>query len=215
MSPSEAAAARLFETTTRGIEERFGSEPKKMDFIAGGMSELARVAAELTRRDLNKLTMPAPERQRAAFARLLVEQLAEHLPVDQDPLARARARGLLAQRDLLSVEGPALRAAEVAATLKVTRQAIDKRRRAGQLLAVTTGGRGYHYPAWQFTPTGLLPGLQPVLAALKLHPPWAQLRFFVSGNHRLSGKRPLDCLRGRQVHRVLEAAAVFGEQGAA
>ncbi len=215
MAPSDGQAARLLETTTRRIEERFGREPKKLAFIVSGMDELARVAADLSPDELRGLALTTTEGRGAGFAKVLVERLAEHLPIEDDPLAKARARGILAQRELLAVEGPALSATEVAAALKLTRQAIDKRRGAGRLLAVSTGARTYHYPAWQFTQTGVLAGLEQVLAELKLQPPWAQLRFFVSGNHRLSGKRPLDCLRRGQVERVIKAAAQFSEQGAA
>jgi hypothetical protein len=45
--------------------------------------------------------------------------------------------------------------------------------------------------------------------------PSAQARFFVTENDRLGGKRPLDVLRRGHLVRVLGAASVFGEHGAA
>jgi hypothetical protein len=145
----------------------------------------------------------------------LVERLADRLLVGGDPLAKARLRGALAQRELLSADGGALGGVEVATFLGVSRQAVDKRRKAGQLFAVELPRRGYLYPAWQLTGTGVLPGLEEVLAALHDHDPWAQARFFVTGNTRLGGKRPLDRLRRGEVEAVLRAARMFDEHGAA
>jgi hypothetical protein len=145
----------------------------------------------------------------------LVERLADRLLIVGDPLAKARLRGALAQRELLAADGGALSGAELATLLGVSRQAIDKRRKAGQLLAVELPRRGYLYPAWQVTEAGVLPGVVEVLAALRAHDAWAQARFFVTGNLRLGGKRPLDRLRRGDVEAVLRVARTFGEHGAA
>jgi hypothetical protein len=145
----------------------------------------------------------------------LVERLADRLLIVDDPLGKARLRGALAQRELLSGDGGALSGAEVATLLGVSRQAVDKRRKAGQLFAVELPRRGYLYPAWQLTGTGVLPGVAEVLAALRHLDPWAQARFFVSGNARLGGKRPLDRLRRGDLDAVLRAAGAFDEHGAA
>jgi hypothetical protein len=145
----------------------------------------------------------------------LVERLADRLLIVGDPLAKARLRGALAQRELVAADGGALSGAEIATLLGVSRQAVDKRRKAGQLLAVELPRRGYLYPAWQVTDAGVLPGVVEVLAALRDHDPWAQARFFVTGSTRLGGKRPLDRLRRGDVEAVLRAARAFGEHGSA
>jgi hypothetical protein len=147
-----------------------------------------------------------------------VERLADRLLLEGGPLDKARLRGAIAQRELLSADGGALSGAEVAARLGVTRQAVDKRRKAGQLLAVELPRRGLRYPAWQLAgtrPGGVLPGVVEALAALRDHDSWAQARFFVTGNVRLGGKRPLDRLRRGDVAAVLRAAHAFGDHGAA
>jgi hypothetical protein len=147
--------------------------------------------------------------------RVLVERLADKVLPTSDPLAKARLRGAVAMRELLGADGGALSAAEVGALLGVSRQAVDKRRRAGQLLAVDLPRRGLLYPAWQFTEQGsTLPGLGEVLAALREHDPWARARFFVTGNDRLEGRRPLDALRNGELEPVLAAAGEFGRHGA-
>ncbi len=208
MAPSQAQAEDL-EDALRSIERRFDGQPRRLRFIMGGIRELSRVAAHLSEEQLRQL--PGDDE----FPRALVERLADHLPIAPDPLARARTRGLLAQREMLGVEGPPVAVGQVAQHLRISRQAVDKRRQAGKLLAVSPGSRSFLYPGWQFTETGVLTGLQGTLQALAAHPPWACLRFFVTGNHRLGGKRPLDLLREGRVEKVLKAAKAFGEHGAA
>jgi hypothetical protein len=172
--------------------------------------ELLRVVAAVT------TDVPDRDLHRSEGLRLLVERLADRfLPLDA--LAKARLRGILVMRELLAGDGGALSASDVAKTLGISRQAVDKRRQAGQLLAIEMPKRGWLYPAWQFKKTGtVLEGVPEVLQALAEHDPWAQVRFFVSGNDRLGGKRPVDLLaRGQNLDKLLLAAAAFEEQGAA
>jgi hypothetical protein len=133
---------------------------------------------------------------------------------DQDPLAMARLRGIEAKRRILTDEGGMLSAEKVGETLTISRQAVDKRRKAGRLIAVSLGRRGFGYPAWQFTERGTLPHLETVLDALKQHDGWTKLVFFTSENAAINGKRPLDVLRSGDVEKVLAAACIYGEQGA-
>jgi biotin operon repressor len=133
----------------------------------------------------------------------------------EDPLLTARLRGIEAKQQLLKAEGGILSVEEVAKLLSISRQAVDKRRRSGQLIAVSPGRRGYAYPAWQFTENGTLPGLQTILQALRHHDEWMQIAFMLNANTRLKGRRPLDELRQGQVDAVVEAAKAYGAQGAA
>lgn len=147
----------------------------------------------------------------------IVLRALEAAPLEHpDPLRPARLRGLQAARALLEREGGTLTAEEVAEHLGVTRQAVDKKRNAGKLLAVSRGSRSVLYPAWQFTPQGILQGLEPVLAALDENQtdPWAKLSFFLGENLRLGGDSPLTALRAGRTAEVLAAARNFGEQGA-
>lgn len=133
-----------------------------------------------------------------------------------DPLAIARLRGKVAMHEVLGQEGGALTASQVGEVLGISRQAVDKRRKGGQLLALSLPRRGLLYPAWQFRETGApLGGFVEVLDALSDHDPWAQARFFLDGTDRLGGKRPLDVLRDGDLEAVLDAARAFGEHGAA
>ena len=132
----------------------------------------------------------------------------------EDPLNAARLRAVQARQELLNAEGGVLSGEAVAARLGVTRQAVDKRRRAGTLLAVDTGRRGHLYPAWQLNETGALFGLSSVLKELADHPPWARMHFFLTGDRRLGGRTPLVALRAGAVDEVRRAARNYGEHGA-
>lgn len=60
--------------------------------------------------------------------------------LEHDPLAAAKARGIEKQRDLLAAEGGAAGVEELAHALHVSRQAVDKRRRAGTRSGCLVGG---------------------------------------------------------------------------
>lgn len=135
----------------------------------------------------------------------------ETLAPVRDPLAGARLRGLDAKRSLLESEGGSITSAEAAGMLKITRQAIDKRRNEGKLLAVELGRKGYHYPSWQFD----LEGLEDVLSALGDRDFWEKLSFFLNPSSLLADRTPLEVLRkGKgQVELVVRAARSHGEHG--
>jgi len=133
----------------------------------------------------------------------------------EDPLTRARLDGLRARQELLAKEGGTLSAGQVAELLGISRQAVYKRQRGGRLLAIDCGRRGLAYPAWQFGPEGVLPGLEEVLAVLAEQDPWMQLAFFVTADSALGDETPLANLREGDLQAVLRAARLYGEHGAA
>ena len=106
----------------------------------------------------------------------------------EDPILAAKLRGLELRKDMLKIAGGALTSERVAEVLNVSRQAVDKRRAANQLLALTQGKRGYSYPGFQFGDGKTLKGLEEVLANLRSLDPWMQLRFFTSPHERLNQK---------------------------
>jgi hypothetical protein len=104
--------------------------------------------------------------------------------------------------------------AEVAKLLGLSRQAVDKRRRAGRLLGLSIGRRGFLYPTWQFTESGVLPGLEEVLEDLSDHDSWMQLVFMLTPDAWLDEETPLAELRRGNLDRVRIAAQMLGEHGA-
>jgi hypothetical protein len=126
----------------------------------------------------------------------------------------ARLRGIEAKRRIVRKEGGLLSAERVGEILTMSRQAVEKRRKAERLIGVSLGRRGFGYPAWQFSERGTLPGLETVLDALKSHDGWTKLAFFTSENTATGGRKPLDVLRVGEMDKVLAAARTYGEQGA-
>ena len=58
-------------------------------------------------------------------------------------------------------------------------------------------------------------GLEDVLQALEGHDEWMQIAFFLGKNPRLGGETPVDMLKAGELKRVVNAAQVYGEHGAA
>ena len=128
-----------------------------------------------------------------------------------DPLGPARLRGLRAQDWILNAEGGTLSAVQIGDALRLSRQAVDKRRKQGTLIGLDLGRRGYAYPAWQVGPRGMLAGLPTVLAELRTESPWAQAAFFLTPNDWLDGETPLSSLRRGEIERVENAARYLGD----
>jgi hypothetical protein len=132
-----------------------------------------------------------------------------------EPLAPAFIRGIEARQRLIEEHGGTLTAEQVAQTIGISRQGVEKRRQAGKLVALTTGRHGYRYPVWQFSDSGTLPGLEEVLGVLAGHDEWMQTLFFVSKHPRLGDHTPTELLKSGELMRVLDAAQLYGEQGLA
>jgi hypothetical protein len=193
--------------------ESYNAEASRAMFLQRAREALRDVVLHLDREELqDALSSPSDA---ASLLHALTRPGVAGVFTQADPLAKARLRGLGRRDALLATEGGVLSSEACATKLHVSRQAIDKRRLAGKLLALDVGRRGYLYPAWQLVPEGVLPGLEEVLVELVAHPPLAKARFFLSANARLAGERPLDLLRRRAVLPVIKAAKAFAEQGAA
>ncbi|KYF66317.1 hypothetical protein [Sorangium cellulosum] len=192
---------------------QFDGEPLRVAFLARGIDALTQVAARLDQSELGEVV--ASPSNADALLTALAQPSAVGLFSAADPLTPARLRGLQARDALLAAEGGTLTAEDVGEVLHLSPDAIEARRAAGRLLAVDVGRRGHLYPAWQFADEGVLPGFEEILALLAEHPPLAKMRFFLSGNHRLDGERPLDRVRRGDLDAVRRAARTFGEHGAA
>ncbi len=130
-----------------------------------------------------------------------------------EPLASPYLKGLEVQQQLLHRAGGLMTAEEVAKVLRLTRQAVDKRRQNGKLIAIPQGQRGFGYPICQFDSKGPIAGLEQTLTALNERDGWSQLTFLLSPNSLLENRAPLDLLRAGSVERVVNVAGTFGEQG--
>jgi len=148
------------------------------------------------------------------LARLLSDTAALGVSLDTvDPLAEAVARGAETKQALLRDAGGGWSSTRVAMHLGITRQAVDKRRRAGKLLALRSGAGDYVYPVCQFTDDGVLAGLDRVLAAFAPSGGWTRLDVLLAPAEEIGGVSPLDALRAGDADGAVLAASLFGEQG--
>lgn len=190
----------------------------------GSRQALARTFLERSTRMLERLSAAAPANvlQQALAAPSDVGGVATLLsnlaPLDLDlspidPLVEALARGVKAKRDLLRRAGGGLTATQAAAALGISRQAVDKRRLRGTLLAVPNGSGDYLYPACQFDTGGVVPNLEEALKAFQIRDPWTQLSVLISKAPSLSMRTPIAALRAGDLDRVRATLDSFGEQG--
>jgi len=128
-----------------------------------------------------------------------------------EALQRARDRGASYRTGVIA-RGDMLGSDAVAERLGVSRQAVDKKRRAGELLALSWGSRRLHYPAWQLEPGILGEALKRVLAPLKGEDPWLIYRFFTTPEAALADATPLEALRAARVDEVVAAAQAYADR---
>jgi hypothetical protein len=111
-----------------------------------------------------------------------------------DLLAPLIARGAQQKTQLLRQAGGTRSTGEVSKILGISREALQKRRCDGQLLAVPHGDH-YLYPACQFLGDRVVPGLDEVLQDIGLDRPWAALAFLMTPDDQLGNLSPLTALQ--------------------
>lgn len=205
VEPAAVAAATRFLEASRSDESHALLAARTLAWLAHGVGSLDRSATK------EVLASPSNEDAVTAMIERLVIESSE-----QSPLIRARLRGARRRLELLEAEGSWISAEETALRLGKSRDALDKRRTRGTILALPKGGE-YVYPEWQFdesTRDGLLPGLRDVLKDFGVQSPWMRLEFLLAHHEELGGDRAIDALRASEVERVRQLAASYGEQGA-
>ncbi len=205
-------AAAVAELLGELLEER-AVKPIERAFLARGIRGLISLVSTMESGAVEKAVAEATDL--GVMLSAMESKSGLRLITRDGPLAAARLRGLQAKLDLLERAGGALPPREVAALLRMSRQAVGKRRAAGTLLGVRTGRRGYDYPGCQFVDGGVVEGLADVLSAFDDDvDPWMRLAFLVTANDALGGEPPLDVLRRGEVDAVVRAARIYGEHGA-
>lgn len=196
-APSQAAAA------ARAVLAA-AADPARAPFVTRGLRMLATMSTGLSRADL-AAAAGAQSDAGTLLAALTNTAMLAAFRTD-DPLLEARAQGAAAKQWLIEAEGGLRPGADLAAMLGISRQAVDKRRKAGALIALELGRRGYGYPAWQVHQGRSLPGLSRVISALPDDTPLMRMAFLLGPNSWLDERRPLDLLRSGEVEPVIAAA---------
>lgn len=100
---------------------------------------------------------------------------------------------------------------EAARRMNMSREALNNRRKSGQVLGLEAGKRGYRYPSWQFE-DAIVPVLSDVLKALSSLDPWAQYLFFKQPEPLLKGEAPLNLLRQGKLDEVTRVARLLAAE---
>jgi hypothetical protein len=132
-----------------------------------------------------------------------------------DPFADAIARGAEAKQELLRDAGGGWSSTQVAKHLGISRQAVDKRRRANKLLALQSGRGDYVYPTCQFTDDGVIAGIDRYLGAFPPSSGWPKLDVLLAPAEEIGNVTPLDALKRGNVDDAVHVASGFGTQGGA
>lgn len=203
-------------TTARSRTRRAASRPQEPDlraiFRRRTEALIDRIAGQASDESI-AAALEAPS-DVGGLARLLSDMAPLGVELERiDPFAEAIARGAEAKQELLRDAGGSWSSTRVAAHLGMTRQGVDKRRRAGKLLALQSGQADYLYPLCQFTDDGVLAGIDRFLAACPPSGGWTRLDLLLTPAEEIGGVSPLDALRRGDVAAAVRAAATFGELG--
>jgi len=144
-----------------------------------------------------------------ALAMVLTSAAADPAVSRLDPKAELIAAGAVRKAELLQQAGGVFGSGEAASVLGITRQAVEKRRKAGTIIAVPAGD-DFRYPACQFDANGMVPGLDAILREMPIRSNWMRLEWLLTADDALGGASPLDALRLGRKAEVLEVARSHG-----
>ena len=180
-------------STTVGF--MISADPVRAAFQRRSLEALDRIASTATLENLAE-ALAAPT-DVGTLARVLGDNdVVGTAVVSLEPLAPLIARNAEHRLELLEAAGGTLNASEVALLLNVSRQAVDKRRRANGLLALRQGG-DWRYPRCQFDEArhDVVADLPHFLREAKIANPWVLLDLLLTPDDVLRGKTPLEILR--------------------
>jgi hypothetical protein len=112
-----------------------------------------------------------------------------------------------------TTEGGAWTGAELNERFGLNPSTLHRRRKEHRIVFWRDAQHEFHYPKWQFTPTGaLITGIDEVLDTFKSSDEWRIMRYFLVPRHQLGERTPLDLLRSGEVAKVLAHAKAHGEE---
>lgn len=115
--------------------------------------------------------------------------------------------------ELQAAEGGSWTGQELQGRYKLTSAVLHRRRKEHRIIYWRDARNDFHYPKWQFTPSGAsLPGIQEVLEMFQSQDEWRVMRYFLGKRAQLAGQRPLDLLRQGEVEKVIAHAKIHVEE---
>lgn len=199
------------ESASPGFLLNVHAEPDSVQaaFLRRALSALERIARSVPSKTLTE-ALAAPTDVGSLAQLLSRSELVGSAVTELDPLAPALARNVEHRQTLLNLAGGVISADAAGQILGITRQAVDKRRRAGSLLAVREGS-DWRYPACQFADGEVVAGIPDVVRGLGSSSPWVVLDFLLTPDTVLAGRTPLEALKAGDRDPVLRL--VRGLQG--
>jgi hypothetical protein len=97
---------------------------------------------------------------------------------------------------------------EAALRLRMSREALNKRRQAGKALGLEAAKRGVRYPRWQFEDR-VRPSIAELLLLLSHLDSWGHYLFFTRREPLLGGATPLAALRRGKAAEVIRVARLL------
>lgn len=181
--PTSSRAHRSTGTDRHFLQEAFVRRS------AAAIERIARMADEATLVD----AVAAPT-DYGALARAMADfGPASGAVSELDPAAVDLAAEIAHRTELERRAGGTLSAEVAGRLLGISRQAVNKRRKAGTLLATRQGGN-WAYPRAQFQDKEAIPGLATVIDGFAESGPWVTLEFLVTEDDALGGITPRDAL---------------------
>jgi hypothetical protein len=201
------------ESTSSGFMLNVHAEPDSVQaaFLRRALSALERIASSVPAKTLTD-ALAAPTDVGSLAQLLSRSEVVGTAVTDLDPLAPALARNVEHRQTLLTLAGGALSADEAGRILGITRQAVDKRRRTGALLAVREGS-DWRYPACQFADGEVVAGIPDVVRGFGPASPWVALDFLLAPDTVLAGRTPLEALKAGDRDEVLRLVREFQGDG--
>jgi HAMP domain-containing protein len=109
--------------------------------------------------------------------------------------------------EMQAAEGGAWTGEELERKFNLSSANLHKRRAECRIIYWRDARHRFHYPRWQFTPSGaILKGVQEVLEVLASEDEWRVMRYFLAPRAQLGGRHPLDLLRDGEIETVVSHA---------
>ncbi len=121
------------------------------------------------------------------------------------------AAGDVRKAELINMAGGLLTLQAVASLLNSPEHLAEERHKAGEIIAVRAG-EDHGYPACQFGPDGMLPGLSEALAVMPMRADWMRLEWLLVPDHALDGRSPLQALKAGRIEEVMDVARGQGAE---
>ncbi len=164
----------------------------KNAFLERAHKAVQRMADEMSEEVL--ITALAAGSDVGTLARVISNPSLKDPALEIDPLAPARARALQHRKEIAQEVGAMLTVAQATDLLGITRQALDKRRKAGSVLGIRVGAE-WRYPELQFKNGAPLPRLRDILKAHHGVDGWVILDSITGADPVYENRSIIDLLR--------------------